>query len=102
MIRHPQRSPLFPYTTLFRSDVPPLGRRGHEHRPRGRTRPPHRLVQALHGGRAPPRLEVGYRIGVELVDRESTRLNSSHPVISYAAFCFTKKKNNISSTPCTM
>src|SRR3984893_5970066 len=67
-IRRPPRSPLFPYTTLFRSvrTVP----EGRDRRP-GR-RPPRR---ARRGGRRPG-------------DRKSTRLNSSHVDISYAVFCF--------------
>src|SRR5256885_13050716 len=70
MIRRPPRSTLFPYTTLFRSEatsVCPADRtsaRPPTHRPR-RTVPP---------------------------DRKSTRLNSSHLVISYAVFCLKKKK----------
>src|SRR2546426_4039756 len=72
MIRRPPRSTLFPYTTLFRS-----------------------LVQDEH-------LELG-KIGVAALhvieqaarrDRKSTRLNSSHLVISYAVFCLKKKKKN--------
>src|SRR3989454_12482493 len=78
MIRRPPRSTLFPYTTLFRSqrDDPQardLGERGR------------RLHLKLRGGllsRAP-------RLGE---DRKSTRLNSSHLVISYAVFCLKKKK----------
>src|SRR3981189_2408234 len=68
MIRRPPRSPLFPYTTLFRS--PPQ----HALPPRA-VRPPHR-------GR---RTEAGERPGR---DRKSTRLNSSHLVISDAVFFF--------------
>src|SRR2546426_5542402 len=71
MIRRPPRSTLFPYTTLFRSVT------GHV--------PP---VQGLQRGR---------RSGCDRVedpqqDRKSTRLNSSHLVISYAVFCLKKKK----------
>src|SRR6266487_2598173 len=65
MIRRPPRSTLFPYTTLFRST------KGHGGR-------------ALRHPEGLPRLPV--------VDRKSTRLNSSHPSISYAVFCL-KKKN---------
>src|SRR5256885_5436982 len=65
MIRRPPRSTLFPYTTLFRS---PWLRR----RPRRRAR---------HSGNP-------WTAG----DRKSTRLNSSHLVISYAVFCLKKKK----------
>src|SRR5476649_3013895 len=63
MIRRPPRSTLFPYTTLFRSHR--CGRRGGPECPRGTPRR----------------------------DRKSTRLNSSHTVISYAVFCLKKKKN---------
>src|SRR6266446_1070597 len=68
MIRRPPRSTLFPYTTLFRSSAAAR---------KVSTRP--RLV--LHHWRGP---------GTE--DRKSTRLNSSHLVISYAVFCLKKKK----------
>src|SRR5262252_10151509 len=68
MIRRPPRSTLFPYTTLFRSPVP--------------ARPA--AVRA-------PAARPAYRHGT---DRKSTRLNSSHTVISYAVFCL-KKKNNL-------
>src|SRR2546426_7600955 len=67
MIRRPPRSTLFPYTTLFRSPRPSTS-------PRRAPRPP----------RA-PRPERGR------ADRKSTRLNSSHLVISYAVFCLKKK-----------
>src|SRR5258708_18634687 len=73
MIRRPPRSTLFPYTTLFRS---PGG---------GRWR-----AQA-GGWRRSRRQSAGQR------DRKSTRLNSSHQIISYAVFCLKKKKKNIES-----
>src|SRR5256885_12061875 len=99
MIRRPPRSTLFPYTTLFRSHVRA-----------------ERLLQQLrlcHGvGRVAQCLrdvgELGALIGIALErcrqlellvdagepggDRKSTRLNSSHLVISYAVFCLKKKK----------
>src|SRR5215204_7353460 len=65
MIRRPPRSTLFPYTTLFRSPRPRWRRAG---RPRSSC------------SRSTSR------------DRKSTRLNSSHTVISYAVFCLKKKK----------
>src|SRR2546430_12394696 len=75
MIRRPPRSTLFPYTTLFRSgDQEQAGGRDLVDRPL----PPQRNPR---GGRRAP-----------LVDRKSTRLNSSHSQISYAVFCL-KKKN---------
>src|SRR5256885_9815316 len=76
MIRRPPRSTLFPYTTLFRS----LLRGGLRVRAACREAPPApRRVGRRHPG-APRR------------DRKSTRLNSSHLVISYAVFCLKKKK----------
>src|SRR5256885_2902211 len=86
MIRRPPRSTLFPYTTLFRS---PAGResravRGRS-RLRGEARYHHRRHEVRvrdHARRRPDR------------DRKSTRLNSSHLVISYAVFCLKKKKHN--------
>src|SRR5438128_8554603 len=87
MPRRPPRSTLFPYTTLFRSDVlvqvrePPLGRLlGERPVPHGDQ----------HG-----RERDGVVLGnddVENQDRKSTRLNSSHGSISYAVFCLKKKK----------
>src|SRR5256885_6132812 len=82
MIRRPPRSTLFPYTTLFRS--PHSGSSGRDVRPRrgralGRLGPAHRCAGALAAR-----------------DRKSTRLNSSHLVISYAVFCLKKKKNKCS------
>src|SRR5256885_9411754 len=87
MIRRPPRSTLFPYTTLFRSPVrvdAPFGRRGgHVHR--ARPRRDRRAGAGRPGGR---REQVGDG------DRKSTRLNSSHLVISYAVFCLKKKKKH--------
>src|SRR2546426_1718424 len=72
MIRRPPRSTLFPYTTLFRSRPWSLLRRGHG---------------GPHGHEEDPREDDR--------DRKSTRLNSSHLVISYAVFCLKKKKKKI-------
>src|SRR2546426_11990544 len=85
MIRRPPRSTLFPYTTLFRSRwAQPRGEPG-------RRRPRYRSRRA-----APRRRDAGlcpaWRFATTR-DRKSTRLNSSHLVISYAVFCL-KKKNN--------
>src|SRR5438034_3843380 len=68
MIRRPPRSTLFPYTTLFRSPVSSA-----------RKRIPPTSSGSLTAAAHPP-------------DRKSTRLNSSHTVISYAVFCLKKKK----------
>src|SRR5256885_11324578 len=69
MIRRPPRSTLFPYTTLFRS-----------------SRKPCRLADGI-GDR-----DRAKKLARAAEDRKSTRLNSSHLVISYAVFCLKKKK----------
>src|SRR5690242_21301066 len=90
MIRRPPRSTLFPYTTLFRS-VPAFARTTAESVTMSIA---DRLVlQRQHHlkWRALDRLE--------LIDRKSTRLNSSHMSISYAVFCLKKKKKKDAITP---
>src|SRR5256885_6980197 len=92
MIRRPPRSTLFPYTTLFRSR-----RRNSADQP-GIERYRNDVVGAIGWARA----AIGDRdlvgdvlageLGQRVRDRKSTRLNSSHLVISYAVFCL-KKKN---------
>src|SRR3712207_8634467 len=90
MIRRPPRSTLFPYTTLFRSEV-------------GRALDLHQRPELVH-----LQARLVLRVVVELVrhigivvadalaqDRKSTRLNSSHANISYAVFCLKKKKKII-------
>src|SRR2546430_13722680 len=81
MIRRPPRSTLFPYTTLFRSDEIAEDRGGRRVR---------REVGEEVGG-LPVRDARQYHV-VQVLDRKSTRLNSSHSQISYAVFCL-KKKN---------
>src|SRR5947208_12107813 len=87
MIRRPPRSTLFPYTTLFRS------RRdaGCSHHARVQVRTG---VERIAGDRRQRRRPVeGEHDERELaLDRKSTRLNSSHQIISYAVFCLKKKK----------
>src|SRR5688572_32634916 len=100
MRRRPPRSTLFPYTTLFRS-AHALGLDQHgvverAHRDRVVTRALHRDAQAAGAGEVHERLHVGGGLGEgheggALVDRKSTRLNSSHSQISYAVFCLKKK-----------
>src|SRR5256885_11564847 len=80
MIRRPPRSTLFPYTTLFRSRSWPVGGEREDRRRSGEVVAP---VVELAGQR---------------LDRKSTRLNSSHLVISYAVFCLKKKTH----TPATL
>src|SRR5207245_10772764 len=89
--RHPPRSTLFPYTTLFRSYFAP-----------GRQEPPRLVNQGFHHailahGHAVRVVREFGRPGsvvglVQNQDRKSTRLNSSHGSISYAVFCLKKKK----------
>src|SRR3989442_5047703 len=86
MIRRPPRSTLFPYTTLFRSN-------GLEHNPSARevlTRAT--CVDMAFIGIGSIEGPVPYfDRGIMNIDRESTRLNSSHVRISYAVFCLPKK-----------
>src|SRR5690606_42148209 len=82
MIRRPPRSTLFPYTTLFRSAA-------------GRLALARRTVDRVGAARAACRRAVRLRHPrprFEILDRKSTRLNSSHVKISYAVFCLKKKK----------
>src|SRR5256885_5602139 len=85
MIRRPPRSTLFPYTTLFRSGGDDLRRLTFLI---ALVTGPQQLVQDDRAERA--QTEV---VECEGQDRKSTRLNSSHLVISYAVFCLKKKKN---------
>src|SRR2546422_28250 len=83
MIRRPPRSTLFPYTTLFRS----LGLAQSD-------KPTQKQKEEKPKASEPQKDDV-VRISVTLVqleDRKSTRLNSSHGYISYAVFCLKKKK----------
>src|SRR5438034_3620760 len=88
MIRRPPRSTLFPYTTLFRSVRRELGL--------DRPLPVQYgvfLANALRGdfGRSIHYREPAFAVVRGYLDRKSTRLNSSHTVISYAVFCLKKK-----------
>src|SRR5947208_4696787 len=88
MIPPPPRSTLFPYTTLFRSREERRDRH-HAYDPAGgRDRP--QLVVALVPRNIAPRPRQARRRAAG--DRKSTRLNSSHQIISYAVFCLKKKK----------
>src|SRR3712207_8425532 len=84
MIRRPPRSTLFPYTTLFRSDVQQRV---------GLVHPGQDVLgRLLHDGRARVVVLVD-PVAEAHQDRKSTRLNSSHANISYAVFCLKKKTN---------
>src|SRR5256885_13294725 len=101
MIRRPPRSTLFPYTTLFRSGAGHLvytGFKNLEYITGSQTVPPARwtrtevpLPPGLAGTPRP-----AFSLAVDNTDRKSTRLKSSHLVISYAVFCLKKKKNRTS------
>src|SRR5690606_40137637 len=81
---HPQRSTLFPYTTLFRS--PPSRGLFRSRLRDARIRSKLGLILVI------PLIAVIALAGLRLVDRKSTRLNSSHVKISYAVFCLKKKR----------
>src|SRR3712207_7158838 len=86
MIRRPPRSTLFPYTTLFRSGAA-HGIQGH--------REVYDVLQGAWGipaFTAPGILGLLVALPLTMIDRKSTRLNSSHANISYAVFCLKKKK----------
>src|SRR5438552_14901550 len=87
MIRRPPKSTLFPYTTLFRSR-PGRGVHygAHRQRARGELDPGAEGCRGSGDGRRGNLRQIR--------DRKSTRLNSSHQIISYAVFCLKKKKNN--------
>src|SRR3712207_8928151 len=94
MIRRPPRSTLFPYTTLFRSDVTTNyflpGKLGGDHAFKAgyRWRTAHSTSLNQRGGNTYARYNLVN--GAFVADRKSTRLNSSHD-ISYAVFCLKKK-----------
>src|SRR5260221_1938228 len=100
MIRRPPRSTLFPYTTLFRSQVVDLESEGKK------VSLP--LLKFIHQSKTAALLCSSIRLGamsanatagqLQRLDRKSTRLNSSHTVISYAVFCLKKKITHSNST----
>src|SRR2546427_2121628 len=85
MIRRPPRSTLFPYTTLFRSHQQPRALTGHGLEPTGAVAQQQQAAARVVARRG----DVGREA---VLDRKSTRLNSSHSQISYAVFCLKKKK----------
>src|SRR2546429_781706 len=97
MIRRPPRSTLFPYTTLFRSlawgkDRHGEGDVGDLLLALGETPMPWIRPMYLHPAHVNDRL-IDKLARARIVDRKSTRLNSSHGYISYAVFCLKKKKH---------
>src|SRR5258708_24159422 len=100
MIRRPPRSTLFPYTTLFRSHL-----KASINRIKGSVRRRQNHVAADKWNQVPIaciaeayiQLPSARKLPIQTpkysIDRKSTRLNSSHQIISYAVFCLKKKKN---------
>src|SRR3712207_7311925 len=101
MIRRPPRSTLFPYTTLFRSQIGARAQHFHDEIAATLLLRPLLLVLLVL---AAPNV-FGYtqhrdplQLGLCNLDRKSTRLNSSHANISYAVFCLKKKHTTITDT----
>src|SRR2546422_2466718 len=97
MIRRPPRSTLFPYTTLFRSNVGKLCTGNADC-------PPSSVCGITASGNYGPGILHDNTVDTTqppdagaVIDRKSTRLNSSHGYISYAVFCLKKKKKNRAS-----
>src|SRR2546430_9967311 len=86
MIRPPPRSTLFPYTTLFRSDEERAFTEKYGYAPLA--------IRVATGSVS----SLGKTAATVVLDRKSTRLNSSHSQISYAVFCL-KKKKHVDSAP---
>src|SRR3712207_8233917 len=86
MIRRPPSSPLFPYTTPFRSE-------DHRDAQQEDQRPVQRAPAPVEDRRRPAGDEPAEQEGQDGRDRKSTRLNSSHANSSYAVFCLKKKKS---------
>src|SRR5690606_42007917 len=101
MMRRPPRSTLFPYTTLFRSNVAYLrilyGEYFRHFGDPDRKNPFDNLSFKDVSARSRPPFPVDW-IRDKILDRKSTRLNSSHVKISYAVFCLKKKKKKFKWT----
>src|SRR5438876_5554543 len=91
IIRRPPRSTLFPYTTLFRSNAVYQDIAIPRRTPICASSEPFRCL-------CPLRILYFALTGSNVRDRKSTRLNSSHPSISYAVFCLKKKKHPFAET----
>src|SRR5690348_17862959 len=98
MIRPPPRSTLFPYTTLFRSRRRERRSLEKDHG-RCKGRDPRIEEHDQHDGRSARLFCLRGDACRARGDRKSTRLNSSHPSISYAVFCLKKKKKKTSVNP---
>src|SRR3712207_7588362 len=94
MIRRPPRSTLFPYTTLFRSHI--IDKLGLDVALNPINITVSNILKFIRGGKV---VSVSLLLGeqgevTEIIDRKSTRLNSSHANISYAVFCLKTKRIN--------
>src|SRR3989442_2361767 len=101
MIRRPPRSTLFPYTTLFRSTPVSSGQATRAKELMSKQRR-FRCKDCYFHQSSLCALQLDapcptFRLGVQGIDRKSTRLNSSHVRISYAVFCLKKKNNHEAS-----
>src|SRR5258708_30582828 len=96
MIRRPPRSTLFPYTTLFRSRSARRrrARRGETGRGTGSSAGWSLRGEPLRRDDGGVDFVADEVVEVLVLDRKSTRLNSSHQIISYAVLCLKKKKKN--------
>src|SRR5438552_9345187 len=96
MIPPPPIPPLFPYTTLFRS------RRAKNQQQQVPQFQPSSALALRHAQIADRwEIDLGRNASVQQVDRKSTRLNSSHQIISYAVFCLKKKNQTVTRRPHT-
>src|SRR5256885_8858619 len=98
MIRRPPRSTLFPYTTLFRSERLAIARRALF----SLAGPAKRWALGELAGAEGALARRLFAAAVATLDRKSTRLNSSHLVISYAVFCLKKKNNWLITINCRL
>src|SRR2546429_4627867 len=96
MIRRPPRSPLFPYTTLFRSLESPGPRVGAAADAQPVAADP--LARGRDEGASVDEAAARRERLAKRLDRKSTRLNSSHGYISYAVFCLKKKTSSCRSS----
>src|SRR5689334_24427823 len=92
MVRRPPRSTLFPYTTLFRSQVTGIRALRQRHAAHGIVVAVKRMEHPREGVLVLRAFQVARQFNRRATDRKSTRLNSSHSSISYAVFCLKKKK----------
>src|SRR5258708_11611952 len=101
MIRRPPRSTLFPYTTLFRSPSTPGAQEVIGYLKQSIDWFRQFTIEEQTATDPGDLLFLNRELAKPIyADRKSTRLNSSHQIISYAVFCLKKKKNSIISSAC--